>query len=119
MAVSTASGEISTAEESVSTGGISMPASTAGRVQDPLPIVVKDKGKAKVDESEPEQIKTKLQQRQEKLGLEAAIANKSSKRDAEEKLEQKGSKKQKIDEASSSVQRQPDEDDELPQEELQ
>nr|GEX97510.1 hypothetical protein [Tanacetum cinerariifolium] len=72
-AVSTASGEISTAEESVSTAGISMPVSTAGRVQDPLPIVVKDKGKAKVDESKPKQIKTKLQQRQERLGLEAAM----------------------------------------------
>ncbi|GJV34298.1 hypothetical protein Tco_1394698 [Tanacetum coccineum] len=33
----------------------------------------KDKGKAKMDESEPEQTKTKLQQRQERAGYEAAV----------------------------------------------
>ncbi|GKC95303.1 hypothetical protein Tco_1160745, partial [Tanacetum coccineum] len=33
----------------------------------------KDKGKAKIDESEPEQTKTKLQQRQERAGYEAAV----------------------------------------------
>ncbi|GJS11783.1 hypothetical protein Tco_0368579 [Tanacetum coccineum] len=68
---------VSTAEESVSTAGVStagasMPVSTAGMVQDPSPVVVKDKIKAKVDESEPELTKTKLQQRQERLGLEVA-----------------------------------------------
>ncbi|GJS44139.1 hypothetical protein Tco_0569182 [Tanacetum coccineum] len=71
--VSTASGGISTAGESISTVGASMPVSTAGIVQDPSSIVVKDKGKAKVDESKPEQIMIKLQQRQERLGLEAAM----------------------------------------------
>ncbi|GJY98094.1 hypothetical protein Tco_0515004 [Tanacetum coccineum] len=33
----------------------------------------KDKGKAKIDESKPEQTKTKLQQRQERAGYEAAV----------------------------------------------
>ncbi|GKC61062.1 hypothetical protein Tco_1088660 [Tanacetum coccineum] len=47
-AVSTSSGRISTAEESVNTASSSMP------------VVIKDKGKAKIDESEPKQTKTKL-----------------------------------------------------------
>ncbi|GJR02437.1 putative ribonuclease H-like domain-containing protein [Tanacetum coccineum] len=58
---------VSTVEESVSTAGASMPVSTAGMVQDPSLVVVKDKGKAKVDESEPELTKIKLQRRQERL----------------------------------------------------
>ncbi|GJU33538.1 hypothetical protein Tco_1181892 [Tanacetum coccineum] len=78
-AVSTASGGISTAEESVSTTGASMPVSTVGMVQEvnisiPSPFVIKDKGKGKMEESEDEQIKrTKLQQEQDRLGLEAAV----------------------------------------------
>ncbi|GJT46290.1 hypothetical protein Tco_0955005 [Tanacetum coccineum] len=78
-AVSTGSGGISTAEESVSTAGASMPVSTAGMVQEvnisiPSPVVVKDKGKGKMEESEDEQTKrTKLQQEQERLGHEAAV----------------------------------------------
>ncbi|GKE64183.1 hypothetical protein Tco_1518344, partial [Tanacetum coccineum] len=64
---------VSTAEESVSIAGASMPVSTTGMVQDPSPVVVKDKGKAKVDESEPKLTKTKLLERQERLGLEAAM----------------------------------------------
>ncbi|GJS78664.1 hypothetical protein Tco_0728545 [Tanacetum coccineum] len=60
-AVSTGSGRISTAEESVNIAGASMP------------VIIKDKGKAKMDEYEPEQTKTKLQQRQERAGYEAAI----------------------------------------------
>ncbi|GJS81177.1 hypothetical protein Tco_0747718 [Tanacetum coccineum] len=52
-AVSTGSGGISTAEESVSTAGASMSVSTAGMVQEvnisiPSPVVIKDKGKAAV-----------------------------------------------------------------------
>ncbi|GJX10719.1 putative reverse transcriptase domain-containing protein [Tanacetum coccineum] len=47
MAVSIGSGRINTAEESVNTAAASMP------------VVIKDKGKAKMDESEPEQTKTK------------------------------------------------------------
>ncbi|GJR54350.1 hypothetical protein Tco_1404871 [Tanacetum coccineum] len=68
-AVSTSSGEISTTEESVSTDGASMPVSTACTVQE----VNKDKGKGIMKESEPEQIKTKLQQRQERAGYEAVV----------------------------------------------
>ncbi|GJX08116.1 hypothetical protein Tco_0196048 [Tanacetum coccineum] len=67
--VSTASRLFSTAEESVSTAGASMPVSTAGMVQE----VNKDKGKGIMTESEPEQTKTKLQQRQERAGYEAAV----------------------------------------------
>ncbi|GJY51291.1 hypothetical protein Tco_0442138 [Tanacetum coccineum] len=75
--ISTA-GRISTAEESVSTAGASMPVSTAGMVQEvnisiPSPVVIKDKGKAKMDESKPEKTKTKLQQRQERASYEAAV----------------------------------------------
>ncbi|GJX39729.1 putative ribonuclease H-like domain-containing protein [Tanacetum coccineum] len=76
MAVSTGSGRISTAEESVSIVGASMP---VGIVQEvnisiPLPVVVKDKGKGKMEESEDEQTKrTKLQQEQERLSHEAAV----------------------------------------------
>ncbi|GKA34423.1 hypothetical protein Tco_0720852, partial [Tanacetum coccineum] len=54
-AVSTGSGEISTAEESVSTTGASMPFSTAGMVQEastPSSVATKDKGKAIMQESE-------------------------------------------------------------------
>ncbi|GKE41614.1 hypothetical protein Tco_1468898, partial [Tanacetum coccineum] len=75
-AVSTGSGEVSTAsrlfstaEESISTAGASMPVSTAGMVQE----VNKDKGKDIMRESEPEQTKTKLQQRQERAGYKAAV----------------------------------------------
>ncbi|GJU11915.1 hypothetical protein Tco_1134311 [Tanacetum coccineum] len=67
--VSTASRLFSTAEESVSTAGASMPVSTAGTVQE----VNKDKGKGIMTEYEPEQTKTKLQQRQERAGYEAAV----------------------------------------------
>ncbi|GKC93845.1 hypothetical protein Tco_1159287, partial [Tanacetum coccineum] len=65
VGVSTASRLFSTAEESVSTAGASMPVSTAGTVQE----VNKDKGKGIMIESEPEQTKTKLQQRQERAVL--------------------------------------------------
>ncbi|GKB35727.1 hypothetical protein Tco_0880669 [Tanacetum coccineum] len=73
--VSTGSGGISTAEESVSTVGASMPVSTAGMDQGsiPSPSATKDKGKAIMKEYEPEQATTKLKQRQEIAGYEAAI----------------------------------------------
>ncbi|GJZ38077.1 hypothetical protein Tco_0584268 [Tanacetum coccineum] len=86
MAVSTRSGGISTAsrlfstaEELVSSVGASMPVSTAGMVQEvnisiPSPVVIKDKCKGKMEESEDEQIKrTNLQQEQDRLGHEAAV----------------------------------------------
>nr|GEZ42897.1 hypothetical protein [Tanacetum cinerariifolium] len=77
MAVSTASRLFSTIEESVSTADASMPVSTVGMVQEvniPSPVVVKDKGKGKMDEFEDEQSKrTKLQQEQDRLGYEAAV----------------------------------------------
>ncbi|GJZ24966.1 hypothetical protein Tco_0562425 [Tanacetum coccineum] len=53
--ISTGSGEISTAEESVSTAGASMPVSTTGMVQEastPSSVATKDKGKAIMRESE-------------------------------------------------------------------
>ncbi|GKD17881.1 hypothetical protein Tco_1207039 [Tanacetum coccineum] len=58
-AVSTRSGGISTTKESVSTVGASMLVSIAGMVQEvnisiPSPVVVKDKGKGKMDEFEDE-----------------------------------------------------------------
>nr|GEY44707.1 hypothetical protein [Tanacetum cinerariifolium] len=62
--ISTTSGGISTTEESVSTTGASMPVSIAGMV---------DKGKAIMQESKPELITIKLQQRQERAGYEAAV----------------------------------------------
>ncbi|GJW08106.1 hypothetical protein Tco_1570529 [Tanacetum coccineum] len=73
--VSTGSGEISTAEESVSTTGDSMPVNTASMDQGsiPSPSASKDKGKAIMPKSEPEQATTKLKQRQEIVGYEAAI----------------------------------------------
>ncbi|GKB36031.1 hypothetical protein Tco_0880973 [Tanacetum coccineum] len=46
-----------------------MPVSIVGTVQE----VTKDKGKGIMIESEPEQTKTKLQQRQERAGYEAAV----------------------------------------------
>ncbi|GJS97346.1 hypothetical protein Tco_0804314 [Tanacetum coccineum] len=76
--VSTASRLFSTAEESVSTTGVSMPVSTAGMVQEvnisfPSPVVVKDKGKGIMTESKDEQTKrTKIQLEQERLSHEAA-----------------------------------------------
>ncbi|GJR24627.1 putative ribonuclease H-like domain-containing protein [Tanacetum coccineum] len=77
--VSTASRLFSTAKESVSTVGASIPVSTAGMVQEvnisiPSPVVVKDKGKGIMTDSEDEQTKrTKLQQEQDRLGHEAAV----------------------------------------------
>ncbi|GJS22962.1 hypothetical protein Tco_0451594 [Tanacetum coccineum] len=77
--VSTTSRLFSTAEESVSTAGASMPVSTAGMVQEvnisiPSLVVVKDKGKGIMTDSEDEQTKrTKLHQEQDKLGHEAAV----------------------------------------------
>ncbi|GJW21249.1 hypothetical protein Tco_0031871 [Tanacetum coccineum] len=67
--VSTVSRLFSTAEESVSTPGASMPVSIASMVQE----VNKDKGKGIMTESKPEQTKTKLQQRQERAGYEAVV----------------------------------------------
>ncbi|GJT59101.1 hypothetical protein Tco_1002634 [Tanacetum coccineum] len=67
--ISTGSGGVSTASRLVSTASASMPVSTAGTVQE----VNKDKGKGIMTESEPEQTKTKLQQRQERAGYEAAV----------------------------------------------
>ncbi|GKE47185.1 hypothetical protein Tco_1478443 [Tanacetum coccineum] len=85
-AVSTSSGRVSTTsrlfsttEESVSTTGASMPVSTDGMVQEvnisiPSSVVVKDKGKGIMTESEDEQTKrTKIQLEQERLGHEAAV----------------------------------------------
>ncbi|GKE28484.1 hypothetical protein Tco_1443868 [Tanacetum coccineum] len=73
--VSTASRIISTAEETVSTVGASMPVSTAGLVQEITSSsrASKDKGKAVITEYEPEQTASKLKERQERAGYEAAI----------------------------------------------
>ncbi|GJS06780.1 hypothetical protein Tco_0363576 [Tanacetum coccineum] len=77
--VSTASRLFSTAEESISTVGTSMLVSTAGMVQEvnisiPSPVVLKDKGKGIMINSEDEQTKkTKLQQEQDRTGHEAAV----------------------------------------------
>nr|GEZ81917.1 hypothetical protein [Tanacetum cinerariifolium] len=75
--ISTTSRLFSTAEESDSTAGASMPVSTAGMVQEvniPSPVAVKDKGKGKMKELKDEQTKrTKLQQEQDRLGYEAAV----------------------------------------------
>ncbi|GKD61475.1 hypothetical protein Tco_1298984 [Tanacetum coccineum] len=102
----------------------------------------KDKGKCIMQESESEQTKTKLQQRQERLEYEAVVrlqgqldeeerqriasveesassfnlAAGSSKRNAEEELDKESSKKQKIRESSESRDK---EVDELSQEQLQ
>nr|GEY52073.1 hypothetical protein [Tanacetum cinerariifolium] len=62
--ISTTSGGISTTEELVSTIGASMPVSTVGMV---------DKGKAIMQESNPEQTTTKLQQKQERASYEAIV----------------------------------------------
>ncbi|GKB88202.1 putative ribonuclease H-like domain-containing protein [Tanacetum coccineum] len=64
---------VSTGSDGISTVGASMPVSIAGMVQEvnisiPSPVVVKDKGKGKMEESKDEQTKrTKLQQEQERL----------------------------------------------------
>nr|GEW36841.1 hypothetical protein [Tanacetum cinerariifolium] len=73
--VSTASRIISTAEEKVSTDGVSIPISTASMVQESTssPRATKDKGKAIMMESEPEKTTTKLRERQERAGYKAAI----------------------------------------------
>nr|GEW09170.1 hypothetical protein [Tanacetum cinerariifolium] len=70
--ISTASRLFSTAEESVSTVGASMPVSTTGMSQEVNMAAVKDKGKGIMTEFEPMQTKTKRQQEQERLSLEAA-----------------------------------------------
>ncbi|GJT68264.1 hypothetical protein Tco_1019744 [Tanacetum coccineum] len=77
--VSTISRLFSTAEESVSTAGAFIPVSTTSMVQKvnisiPTSVVIKDKGKGIMEESEEEQSKrTKLQQEQDRLGHEAAV----------------------------------------------
>ncbi|GJW57967.1 hypothetical protein Tco_0104698 [Tanacetum coccineum] len=67
--ISTDSILFSTTEESVSTASASMLVNTAGTIQE----VNKDKGKGIMTESEPEQTKIKLQQRQERAGYEAVV----------------------------------------------
>nr|GEX44770.1 uncharacterized protein [Tanacetum cinerariifolium] len=108
--------------------------------------VAKDKGKGIMTESEPVQTKTKLQQEQERLSYEAAVrlqeeldeeerqrmarsevdktllefAAGSSKRGAEEELDQGSSKRQKTGESSKLAEEPRDKDaNELSQEELQ
>ncbi|GKB46784.1 hypothetical protein Tco_0897537 [Tanacetum coccineum] len=73
--ISTSSGGISTAEELVSTVGASMPVSTTGMDQGsiPSPSASKDKGKVIMTEFKTEQDTTKLKQRQEIAGYQAAI----------------------------------------------
>ncbi|GJY10588.1 hypothetical protein Tco_0378773 [Tanacetum coccineum] len=63
--VTTAGAEISTTSPEVKTAAESLMYIRRS--------ATKDKGKAKIDESEPAQTKTKLQQRQERLGYEAAV----------------------------------------------
>nr|GEY13124.1 hypothetical protein [Tanacetum cinerariifolium] len=89
--ISTASRLFSTTKESVSTVGASMSVRTAGMVQEfniPSPVVVKDKGKGKMEESEDEQTK----EQNYKVG--------SSNRYAEAELDYEGLKRQKTNEAS-------------------
>nr|GFA99807.1 hypothetical protein [Tanacetum cinerariifolium] len=77
--ISTASRLFSTAKESISTIGASIPISTASMVQEvkisiPSPVAVKDTGKGKMEEYEDERTKrTKLQQEQDRLGNKAAV----------------------------------------------
>ncbi|GKB94470.1 hypothetical protein Tco_0980607 [Tanacetum coccineum] len=76
--VSTAGAAVTTAGASISTAS-PLRVSTAEDISTAKTLVyirrsaAKDKGKAKMDESKPEQTKTKLQQRQERAGYEAAI----------------------------------------------
>ncbi|GKF10135.1 hypothetical protein Tco_0048061, partial [Tanacetum coccineum] len=77
--------DVSTAGAAVTTTGASISTASPPRVSTAKEISTaetlvyirrsgaKDKGKAKMDESEPEQTKTKLQQRQERAGYEAAV----------------------------------------------
>ncbi|GKE09778.1 hypothetical protein Tco_1413329 [Tanacetum coccineum] len=68
-AVSTDSGEVSTASRIVSTAGMLQ----QFNIIIPSPSATKDKGKVIMTESKPEQTTTKLKQRQERAGYEAAI----------------------------------------------
>ncbi|GKE43507.1 hypothetical protein Tco_1470791, partial [Tanacetum coccineum] len=77
--------DVSTAAAAVTTAGVSISTASPQRVSTVEDIstieilvyirrsVAKDKGKAKMDESEPEQTKSKLQQRQERAGYEATV----------------------------------------------
>ncbi|GKE10038.1 hypothetical protein Tco_1413589 [Tanacetum coccineum] len=69
-AVTTASVAVSTAKPTISTTDDITMAKTLVYIKR---SASKDKGKGKMDESEPVQTKTKLQQRQERLGYEAAL----------------------------------------------
>ncbi|GJY62913.1 putative ribonuclease H-like domain-containing protein [Tanacetum coccineum] len=68
-AVSTGSGRVSTASRIVNTAGMIQQVN----IIIPSLSATKDKGKAIMTESEPEQTTTKLKQRQERAGYEAAI----------------------------------------------
>ncbi|GJU89247.1 hypothetical protein Tco_1301670 [Tanacetum coccineum] len=76
--VSTAGAAVTTSDASISTAS-PLRVSTTEEISTAETLVcirrsaAKDKGKTKMDESELEQTKTKLQQRQEKAGYEAAI----------------------------------------------
>ncbi|GJS66507.1 putative ribonuclease H-like domain-containing protein [Tanacetum coccineum] len=140
MAVST--GTVS----GISTAGASMPVSTTGMVQEvnisiPSLVVVKGKGKEELDEEERQRMarvheaaqsflrkngktlkqelklmKSYLRDYKQRKGTKVG----SSKRDAEVELDHEGSKRQKTNEASGSVQEQPEEEEkELSQEDLQ
>ncbi|GKE85674.1 hypothetical protein Tco_1559416 [Tanacetum coccineum] len=86
--VSTASRIIDTAKDTCSTTGASMPVSTAGLVQEITSSsrASKDKGKAVITESEPKQTASKVKERQERAGYEAAIK-------LQEQLDQKESQR--------------------------
>ncbi|GJZ15895.1 hypothetical protein Tco_0551572 [Tanacetum coccineum] len=117
--VSTVSAEVSTASPEVNNAAKSLVYIRRSATKR------KDKGKAIMKEAEPVQKKTKLQLEQERLRSEGdktvpELTTRSSKRVAEVELDREGSKKQKTNEASRSVQEQPKEEEtELPQEDLQ
>ncbi|GKC86146.1 hypothetical protein Tco_1141863 [Tanacetum coccineum] len=121
--------DVSTAEEDISTA---KPVSTAGAAVTTASVDVstatvstaKDKGKGIMEESEPVQTKTKLQQEQERLDSEIEkpipeSTTRCSKRDAEEELVQESSKRQKTGESSVSAKEPKDKEEELSQERLQ
>ncbi|GJT68775.1 putative ribonuclease H-like domain-containing protein [Tanacetum coccineum] len=139
--ISSTSRLFSTAEEIVSTAGASMPVSTAGMVQQvnlsiPSPVVIKDKAPMRLQEELDEEERQRMSRVHEAAPYftEEEWENIRARVEADEELthrlqayerikaelDHEGSKRQKTNEASGSVQEQPEEEEkELSKEDLQ
>ncbi|GJV86495.1 hypothetical protein Tco_1530433 [Tanacetum coccineum] len=100
-AVSTGSGGVSTAEETVSTVGASMPVSTAGIVQQvniiiPLSRAIKDKARVEADEELTRKLQAEERDKYCEVDQAKMLQVESSKRRSREDFDEESAKKQQL-----------------------